>query len=135
MRYASAFCGLLVACTTPAERAERAQMLAHCQSIVVFPSPIRPDRPFRMLGSVQVQTERASSSTYRQLREQACSLGADAVMDVKEMSFGVADNIVAVPGSYGSNPQATYTGMAVRYTDTVTPPPAPPADPAAPAHN
>lgn len=116
---------LLSACArTPAQQAAREaerQKLARCGAIEVYPMGVTPPRPYRVVGPVQVTSERNPSSRDRALRSQACGVGADAIIDVRESSTVSAQY---VPGSLAS-PDDTMeaTGTAIVYTDV--PPPAP----------
>src|SRR3954454_13948102 len=72
---------LLVGCahTTPEEQAR----LARCARVEVYPMGVTPPRPYRVLGPVN-STDDNPAGRSRALRDQACAMGGDAVMDVTE---------------------------------------------------
>jgi hypothetical protein len=110
---------------TPAEQAARdaeRQKRAHCGALEVYPMGVTPPRPYRVLGPVQVSANRNPSSRDRALRDSACGLGADAVMDVSEqVGLGTAQG--ATGGLMAAADESiTATGTAIAFTDVVTPP-------------
>jgi hypothetical protein len=129
-----------------ARRAEEAQRI-RCASIEIFPSGISPGRPYRVLGPISVDASTRAGD--QGLRDRACGLGADAVVDYRRE---VPSITAAAPGSTYGDPagdRVVLSGTAIAFTDgtaatttAVAPPPAaeataigtpPPAAPAAPA--
>lgn len=109
---------------TPAERAAEAAERQRCGSLEIYPSGVTPPRPYRVLGPVSADYDGIPSHRDQMLRERACGLGADAVMDVRE------SNPLAETQSIGgaqASAQSEADGTAIRFTDTTPPtPPAPP---------
>ena len=118
---------ILVACTTPEQRAQQALMYARCQSMEVFPDGARPDRPYHVVGAVQAQIEQITAIPFQVLKAQACAFGADAVIDVRELSSLGANTLEeARPGILLLNrAPRLFTGVAIRYDETqpTQPPP------------
>jgi hypothetical protein len=106
-------CGAACASTTPAQReAERAR-LERCAQVELYPMGVSPPRPYRVLGPVSVTD--GTTGRRRDLQNQACALGADAVIDVVEQT-ALAEGSVA-PNAYGRQPTLTTGGTAIAFTD------------------
>jgi hypothetical protein len=85
---------------------------ARCSALEVYPLGVRPSRPYRSLGVVQATRFRTSVERDDALRQEACTLGADAVIDVEERggsatAFGASGE---APGS-----DAVASGTAVKF--------------------
>jgi hypothetical protein len=107
----------LAACASSPEarRAEEAQRI-RCASIDIFPMGVSPGRPYRVLGPLSV--DGGARSGEQALRDRACSIGADAVVDYRrEAPIGTPS-----PGQFGDAPadHTLLTGTAVAYTDVVS---------------
>lgn len=107
----------------PAARDADRQRLVRCGAIEVYPSGLQPTRPYRVLGPVQVASERIVSSRDRALRDRACALGADAIIDVAEEPRSHQPQ-VPTSGALISD-ELVASGTAVAFTDVSAPAPAP----------
>jgi len=114
LKYLSIGALVLIGCaTTEAQRAAREQERARmerCARVELYPSGVTPQRPFRVLGPVAANDDNPASRS-RSLQEQACRIGADAVIDV-------VDETPTVQPLAGSSFQGGSSGgTAVAYTD------------------
>jgi hypothetical protein len=86
---------------TPEQRAAEQQRREKCARVEIYPAGITPPRPFRVLGPVAAYDDANPTLRERKLQQQACDIGADAVIDVKPEMGG----------------QEGTAGMAVAYID------------------
>ncbi|HZS37018.1 MAG TPA: hypothetical protein VFF06_09330 [Polyangia bacterium] len=66
-----------------AREAERARR-ARCYTVELYQFGLTPPRRYRVLGPVAVDADPIAARRDRALQEQACALGADAVVDIRE---------------------------------------------------
>jgi len=114
-----------------ARRAEEARRI-RCASIDIFPFGLAPPRPYRVLGPLSVDAGARAGD--QALRDRACSIGADAVVDYRREAPSAASSFVPPTTGTSLEPNADHlllSGTAVAYTDgpaaTTTPLPAAPA--------
>ena len=81
------FLGLLLvggcAHQTPEQRAAERERRDRCARVELYPMGVTPPRPYRVLGPVSAWNEANQARREQVLQEDACALGADAVIDVK----------------------------------------------------
>ena len=75
-----------------------------------------------MLGPVSADYDGIPSHRDQTLRDRACELGADAVMDVRESNPLATTQSV---GASAATAQSEADGTAIVFTDAVAPAPAP----------
>ena len=97
---------------TPEQRAAEAAHEQRCAAIEIYPPGMSPARPYQVLGPVGANTE-VISMRDRALRDSACALGADAVIDVHEQSAQSQD-----PYAASANRSVEVSGTAVSWSDT-----------------
>jgi hypothetical protein len=91
---------------TPEQRAAEQQRREKCARVEIYPMGVTPPRPYRALGPVASYDGADPALRERKLQQQACDIGADAVIDVKP-EMGDRDGT---------------TGMAVAYVEETPPP-------------
>ena len=73
-----------------------------CNTIELYQTGLSPSRPYRVLGPVSGDDERA-------LREQACQIGGQAIIDLRREAPPIATTT--------GEPRGTVSGTAVMFTD------------------
>ena len=68
---------------TPEQRAAEQQRRERCARVEIYPMGVNPPRQYRVLGPVAAYDDPNPSLRERKLQQQACDIGADAVVDVK----------------------------------------------------
>jgi len=68
---------------TPEQREAERQKRERCARVEIYPMGVTPPRAYRVLGPVSTWNEVNPALRERKLQQQACDLGADAVIDVK----------------------------------------------------
>ena len=102
---ALAVVGWAFACATNGSSTNEHRDLARCNTIELYQSGLSPSRPYRVLGPVSGDDERA-------VRDQACQIGGQAIIDLRREA-------AAVPNAVGSGEQrGSYSGTAVIFTDS-----------------
>jgi len=83
-----------------------------CGLIEVFPAGVGPSRPYRVLGPVSTDDNNPEQA----LRESACRLGADAIVDFRrEVGVSQAQSVGGTSSAIES--RVPSSGTAVAYTD------------------
>jgi hypothetical protein len=94
-------------------RAEEARRI-RCASIEIFPMSIAPPRPYRVLGPVVVDVNSRDDG----LRNRACQLDADAIVDYRREVPDITPAVMTANAYYhAENERALLSGVAVVYTD------------------
>ncbi|HEY7954183.1 MAG TPA: hypothetical protein VII38_02785 [Polyangia bacterium] len=106
---------------SPEARAAEQARRQKCGAIEIYPNGVTPPRPFRVLGPVSADYDGIPSHRDQTLRDRACELGADAVMDVRESNPLASQSI----GGNEAAAQSEADGTAIAFTDTAAPAPAP----------
>jgi hypothetical protein len=81
--------------STPEQREAEAQRERKCASIEIYPPGVTPPRHYKVLGPVGVETDNIAAHRDSALRDRACQLGADAVIDVQEQGLDVSGTAVS----------------------------------------
>jgi hypothetical protein len=102
--------GVGCAHTSPEERMAEQQRLARCAAIELYPPGLQPPRPYRIIGPLTVMAASHSAARDANLRDRACSLDADAVIDIRD-EFNVHTNELP----YHNETDVTSTGTAIAY--------------------
>jgi len=102
------------AASPEARRTEEARR-ARCAAIEIVPAGVVPSRPYQVLGPVTA--DGGARIGHEALRESACRLGADAVIQVRQES--PAEYSPSGPGAMFEE-RAQVSGTAVVWTDGAT---------------
>lgn len=121
----------LALCGCASDRGSRQALLAdsdRCRTIGLLVAGVDPGRPYRIIGALRATGDGAPSDRLRALQDQACKLGAEAVIEVREElrpngnGFGTAGGDKVWTGEDGGSLSTIGTGVV--FTDG-RPPPAP----------
>ena len=96
-----------------AREAERARR-ARCYTVELYQFGLTPPRRYRILGPIAGDADPIVARRDRALQEQACALGADAVVDIRE-------DTTQTGGATEVQPQAV-SGTAVAFIADEPPP-------------
>jgi hypothetical protein len=100
----AALTALAIACaTTGSPNSNERRDQARCQTIELYQTGLSPSRPYRVLGPVSGDDERA-------VREQACQIGGQAIIDLRRETPSVSATV-------GGEQHATVSGSAIVFTD------------------
>lgn len=98
---------------TPEQREAELARERRCAAVEIYPPGMSPARPYRVLGPVGVSTDNLSAHRDRALRDSACALGADAVIDIHEDATAAQN-----PYASSANQSVEVSGTAVSWSDT-----------------
>jgi hypothetical protein len=98
---------------SPEQREAELARERRCAAIEIYPPGMAPARQYRVLGPVGVSTDSNAAHRDRALRDSACSMGADAVIDIHEQTTGAATN----PYATGAEQSVDVSGTAVSWSD------------------
>jgi len=111
---AIALLAVAVGCATQGAGMAKDQPLdrRRCSMVEVFPAGLRPSRPYRVLGPVSTDENNAEQA----LRESACRIGADAVIDFARET-GISQSQSVGGSSAAIEARVPSSGTAIAYTD------------------
>jgi hypothetical protein len=107
---------------TPEQREAERLKRERCARVEMYPEGVTPPQQYRVIGPVSAYNEGNPAMRERKLQQQACDIGADAVVEVRSE---VAQRNVLVGPSYIYESVVSLSGTAVAYV-TDAPPPTPP---------
>jgi len=88
-----------------------------CAAIEIYPNGMSPGRAYHVLGPVGVSADDNEASRTRALRDSACQLGADAIVEIHDFS---TSRQIMIGGELPAR-TVDVTGLAVAWAEPSRP--------------